>query len=133
MTDGGAERRERAEEGQLARAVRFAEPEREHDVSWLKLGMRWRDLHPRVGGELVVQAIEARVAGDLRFAVQARQQVRAPLVEVQRPRRHAARVQRDAQGVGRWLEKVGRDSLGEQCEASFEASSVCWRSTTSAG
>jgi Bacterial protein of unknown function (DUF899) len=104
---GGSEGREGAEEGEVS--VVEAKLVHQHDVVWIRCagGVVLRD--PRVGDELVVQGLELGIAGGVELAAQPREHVAAPIGEIRDPRRHAVRVQRDAQRVRRRLTELRRD------------------------
>ncbi len=61
-----------------------------------------------------MKTLELGVAGDRCLTAQAVQEMTAPLLQIDDPRRHPARVQGDPQGIGRRLEQVRVDPVGQQ-------------------
>jgi hypothetical protein len=82
--DGCPEGRHRAEQRELI-AARVAQAQRQDDLGAGDLLVRRFDLDTRVGRELVVEGLELGVARDRCLAAQPREQMRAPLGEVEDP------------------------------------------------
>ncbi len=86
-----------------------------------------------VGGKLVVQHREGRVAARQRVTRQALEEMRTPLVQVQDPRRQAVGVQAQPQDVDRRLEELVCHALDEEAERTVGRDEAQCRSMTSAG
>ena len=109
----GPEPGQGAEEGELLLAG--ADPQRGGDLGHVEVG-RLGGVAARVGGQLLVQGEQRRVAGDHGAAAEPLEDVGAPLAEVDDPRRHPLGVQAQPQRVHRRLEQVLGGAAGEQLQ-----------------
>ena len=75
------------------------------------------DLVARVRPELVEQRRQLRIVRRRDLSLEAGEQVRAPLAEVEDLRRHALGMQREPERVDRRRELLGRDALEQQRDA----------------
>src|SRR5436190_20939108 len=113
----GAEGREGAEECKLVLAIGVEEPERQDDVGRIDVRAGRSDLDARIAAELVVQAGELRIPGELSLTPNALKEMGAPLRQVERSWRHSPRVEGDPHPISGWLEQLRRDSGQQDLES----------------
>jgi len=75
-----------------------------------------RRIGARISAELIEQSGEGSVAADGDLALEALEDVRAPLAKVHDLRRHAVRVEARAEHVERRREQLRRHALDEECD-----------------
>jgi len=72
---------------------------------------------PGIAPHFVEQRGQARVAGPLDLALQADQQMRAPLAQVANPRRQPFGVEARTEDVDRRRQQMGRQTLDQEADA----------------
>ena len=87
----------------------------------------------RIVAQFAQQADQHRIAAHLDLMSEAGEQMRAPLGKIGGARRHPRRMQRQSQHVDRRLQQRRIDTCEQARVAAFDAISVQWRSTASAG